>query len=119
MKTSLKLAVFGAAALLLSAFSASAATAITDANGMTLYTFDKDTGGVSVCYGDCAVKWPPYLGAEADMAKMGEGWTLVDRTDGTKQWAYDGKPTYLFIDDKAKGDMMGDGMGGVWHELAE
>ena len=88
-----------------------------DANGMTLYTFDKDTGGVSACYDDCAVKWPPYLVAEG--ATMGEDWTQVDRTDGTKQWAYDGKPLYFFIEDKAKGDMAGDGLGGVWHVVNE
>jgi predicted lipoprotein with Yx(FWY)xxD motif len=36
---------------------------LTDANGMTLYTFDKDTNGdgKSVCNDDCAVKWPPLL----------------------------------------------------------
>ena len=86
-------------------------------NQMTLYVFDKDAGGVSDCYGDCAVKWPPYLG-NAD-AKMAKGWTLVDRTDGTKQWAYDGKPVYYFAGDKAKGDAKGDGMGGKWHVIKE
>ena len=90
---------------------------LTDANGMTLYSFDKDKGSVSDCYGDCAAKWPPYLGKAAD--KMTEGWTLVDRTDGSKQWAYDGKPMYYFAGDKKKGDAAGDGLGGVWHVIKE
>jgi hypothetical protein len=34
------------------------------ANGMTLYTFDKDAGGKSVCNGPCATNWPPLM-AEA------------------------------------------------------
>lgn len=34
---------------------------LTDANGMTLYIFDKDTAGVTNCYDDCAVKWPPLF----------------------------------------------------------
>lgn len=97
--------------------TASAAGALTDANGMTLYTFDADTGGTPTCYDDCAAKWPPYLGKEGDAMK--EGWTLVDRTDGSRQWAYDGKPLYLYAGDKAKGDMTGDGMGGKWHIVSE
>ena len=90
---------------------------VADAKGMTLYIFDKDAGGNSACYDTCATKWPPYLG-KAD-AKLTEGWTLVDRTDGTKQWAYDGKRMYFFAGDKAKGDMAGDGLGGVWHVVKE
>lgn len=100
------LAVFGTA-------GAATAATLTDDKGMTLYTFDADTGGTSACYDDCAVNWPPFLGQEGDAMK--EGWTLVERTDGTMQWAYDGKPLYFYVGDKAAGDMTGDGMGGKWH----
>src|SRR5579859_5243951 len=31
---------------------------MTDFAGMTLYVFDKDTSGVSNCYGGCANIWP-------------------------------------------------------------
>ncbi|MGN6305865.1 MAG: hypothetical protein ACTHNH_13670, partial [Mesorhizobium sp.] len=31
----------------------------TDANGMTLYTYDKDEAGKSNCYDKCATNWPP------------------------------------------------------------
>jgi len=85
----------------------------TDANGMTLYTYDKDEAGKSNCYDKCATNWPP-LKAEADAKAEGE-WTVVDRTDGTKMWAYEGKPLYTFIGDKKAGEMTGDGKGGVWH----
>ncbi|MBP9951047.1 MAG: hypothetical protein V9G14_10895 [Cypionkella sp.] len=105
------------AAVLGSAFSAFAAGMVTDANGMTLYVFDKDKAGVSTCYDDCANKWPPYLGKASDA--LSEGWTLVDREGGAKQWAYDGKPMYYFAGDKAKGDASGDGLGGVWHVVKE
>ena len=90
---------------------------VTDANGMTLYTFDKDAGGTPSCYGDCAVKWPPYLGKEGDA--MAKDWTMVKRTDGAMQWAYDGKPVYFFSGDAKKGDVAGDGMGDVWHVIKE
>ena len=33
----------------------------TDAKGMTLYTFDKDTAGKSACNGPCAANWPPLM----------------------------------------------------------
>jgi predicted lipoprotein with Yx(FWY)xxD motif len=86
----------------------------TDAKGMTLYTFDKDEAGKSNCYDKCAVNWPPFLAA-ADAVPEGE-WTIIERTDGTKQWAYEGKPLYLWIEDKAPGDVTGEGKGdGTWH----
>jgi predicted lipoprotein with Yx(FWY)xxD motif len=105
------------AGLMLAVSGAFAAAAVVAKNGMTIYTFDKDTGGVSACYDDCAKKWPPYLGAKAD--KLTEGWTLVERKDKTLQWAYDKKPVYFFVNDKKKGDMTGEGMGGVWHTIME
>lgn len=112
-----RVTALAAAGVLASAWAAFAASMVVDAKGMTLYVFDKDKGGVSACYDDCAKKWPPYLGKAGET--KGEGWTLVDRTDGSKQWAYDGKPMYYFAGDKAKGDASGDGMGGVWHVIKE
>ena len=106
-----------AGALLAGQAALAEAKLVTDAKGMTLYTFDKDVGGKSVCYDDCAKKWPAWLVAAGE--KMGEGWTMVDRTGGTKQWAYDGKPVYTFAGDVKKGDTLGNGLGGVWHEIKE
>jgi predicted lipoprotein with Yx(FWY)xxD motif len=85
----------------------------TDDKGMTLYTFDKDGPGVSNCYDQCAVNWPPLMAAAGAMAE-GE-WTIVERKDGTKMWAYEGHPLYLWIKDTKPGDVTGDGVGGVWH----
>lgn len=114
----------GVAALLLSValvfaaepakvMDSSAGKIYTDANGMTLYTFDKDAAGKSNCDGDCAAQWPPFTAA-ADATAEGD-WTIVERTDGSKMWAYEGKPLYTWINDKAPGDVTGDGVGGVWH----
>jgi predicted lipoprotein with Yx(FWY)xxD motif len=91
----------------------SAGKIYTDANGMALYTFDKDEAGKSNCYDKCATNWPPFMAA-ADAKAEGE-WTIVDRTDGSKMWAYEGKPLYLYIEDKKAGDVTGEGKGGVWH----
>jgi len=85
----------------------------TDANGMTLYTFDKDSAGKSTCEGDCATKWPPFKAAAG--AKAEGEWTLIKRTDGSMMWAYDGKPLYTYQGDKKAGDTTGEGVGGTWH----
>lgn len=92
---------------------------LTDANGMTLYTFDKDTqgDGKSVCNGDCAVKWPPLM-ADDSAAAAGD-FTIVTRDDGSKMWAYKGWPLYYWYEDMAAGDTKGDGVGGVWHLAME
>jgi predicted lipoprotein with Yx(FWY)xxD motif len=84
-----------------------------DAKGMTLYTFDKDTKGVSNCNDGCAVKWPPVM---APAKAQGEGqFSVITRADGSKQWAVNGMPLYTWIKDKKSGDVTGDGVKGVWH----
>lgn len=86
---------------------------LTNANGMTLYTFDKDTDGVSNCAAECVVNWP-ILEATAEDKAEGD-YTIIVRADGMKQWAYKGKPLYTFVKDTAAGDVTGDGVKEVWH----
>ncbi len=114
----LAFAVLSAASL---AFAADPATvgetakgkALVDAHGMTLYTFAKDAGGKSACNGPCATNWPPLMAA-ADAKSMGE-WSVVTRDDGSKQWAYKGKPLYAWTKDAKPGDTTGDGfLNGAW-----
>ena len=89
-------------------------TILTDAKDMTLYIWDKDAVGVSNCYDQCAVNWPPLL-VPADTAVSGD-FTLVDRTDSDQMIvAYKGWPLYLWIKDTKPGDTTGDGVGGTWH----
>jgi predicted lipoprotein with Yx(FWY)xxD motif len=38
----------------------------------------------------------------------------MTRADGTKQTTYKGWPLYYFVKDKAAGDVLGEGVGGVW-----
>ena len=78
-----------------------------DDKGMTLYTFEKDKADKSNCNGKCAVEWPPLKVAEGAVA-AGE-WTIVTRDDGSKMWAYEGRPLYTFVDDKKPGQVTGDG----------
>lgn len=87
---------------------------LTNSTGMTLYTFDKDAGGKSACNGPCASNWPPLM-ASAD-AKPASSYTIIARDDGSKQWAYKGKPLYTFAKDTKPGDITGDGfLNGAWH----
>jgi predicted lipoprotein with Yx(FWY)xxD motif len=86
---------------------------LTDANGMTLYIFDKDEPGVTNCYEQCAINWPPFFAG--DGAEATGDFTLVERNDGTMMWAHDGWPLYYWKDDVSAGDTTGDGVGGVWH----
>ena len=88
---------------------------LTDQAGMTLYVFDKDVAnsGKSACNGDCAKNWPPLAATAAD--KAGGDFSVISRDDGSRQWAFKGKPLYLWFKDQKPGDMTGDGVNNVWH----
>ena len=87
--------------------------ALTDIRGMTLYTFDKDDINKSACNGKCAENWPPLMADPTASAPA--GYSAVTRDDGGKQWAYKGKPLYLWLKDTKPGDTTGDGVNGSWH----
>ena len=124
MKTSISLALATAMSLALAstAFAApptktgttAKGSVLTDAKGMTLYTFDKDSEGKSACKGPCATNWPVLKADAGDKAEG--GYTIISRDDGSKQWAYKGKPLYTFAKDQKAGDITGDGfLNGAWH----
>ena len=83
--------------------------------GMTLYTFDKDTPNKSTCNGPCATQWPPAMAAAG--AKPEGDMSIVMRDDGARQWAYMGKPVYLYAKDKNPGDKTGDNFKDIWHVI--
>lgn len=97
---------------------------LVDANGLTLYGFTPDTGGVPTCYGDCAAAWPPVLvdagaapaaGAGLDAALLG----TVPRDDTDQlQVVFAGWPLYSFAGDQAAGDANGQGLNDVWFVVA-
>jgi predicted lipoprotein with Yx(FWY)xxD motif len=83
--------------------------------GLTVYFYDLDqiSPGESSCTKDCAAAWPPLLAAP-DAQATGD-WKLFKRDDGSRQWAYQGKPLYLFAGDNKPGEVKGDGMQRFWH----
>jgi predicted lipoprotein with Yx(FWY)xxD motif len=88
--------------------------ALVGPNGMTLYTFAKDPAGAgkSLCVAQCAANWPPLAAAAGDAASG--DWSVITRDDGSKQWAYKGKPLYYWTKDQKPGDRTGDGFRNVW-----
>jgi predicted lipoprotein with Yx(FWY)xxD motif len=88
---------------------------ISSQNSLTEMARKRDaTPGKSACNGPCAQNWPP-LAVAANAKPMGD-WTVVTRDDGSKQWAYKGKPLYTFAKDKKPGDTTGDGfLNNAWH----
>ena len=90
-----------------------AGTVVATSDGMTLYTFDRDSAGQSACTAECAQYWHPYLanGTYKPFGKM----TIIGRADGTRQWAYDGHPLYTFVQDTAPGEIKGNEFHNEWH----
>jgi predicted lipoprotein with Yx(FWY)xxD motif len=91
---------------------------VTDANGNTLYRFDKDRTQppTTTCVDACATQWPP-VPAEDSVMVSGVDPTLVTsltRPDGTEQMVLAGWPLYRFARDKKAGDVLGQGSGGTW-----
>jgi predicted lipoprotein with Yx(FWY)xxD motif len=96
---------------------------IVDADGRSLYLFEKDKDGKPACYGKCADAWSPYLTEGAPEAGTGATADLVgtaQRTDGKTQVAYAGHPLYYYEDDKKAGDVTGNDkneFGADWYAL--
>lgn len=88
----------------------------TDANGLALYSFDRDAeAGKPSCTGECAAAWPP-LKAPADAHPFGD-WSVIARDDGSRQWAYRGHPLYRSTKDTTAGETNGNGTDGAWHTV--
>lgn len=89
-------------------------TFLVDAKGMALYIFDNDKEpGKSTCYGGCAKNWPPYAPQPNDPAPAAP-LSVITRDDGSKQYAYNGKPLYYFAKDENPEDTKGQGVGNRW-----
>lgn len=85
---------------------------LVDDEGRTVYTFDRDRRGASSCNGACAANWPP-IQAPADAKAYGR-YSVIVRGDGSRQWAYNGKPLYRRAADAGPGDRGGDGADNLW-----
>jgi predicted lipoprotein with Yx(FWY)xxD motif len=98
---------------------------LVDAEGFTVYSFAKDSGTTSSCYGPCAEAWPPVIASgkpEAGEGAMAAELGTTKRKDGTMQVTYAGHPLYTFVEDSSPGEANGNGstaFGGEWNALDE
>jgi predicted lipoprotein with Yx(FWY)xxD motif len=95
---------------------------LVDAEGHSLYLFEKDERGESYCTGACAAVWPPFdtramphAGGGVDAAALG----TIKRDDGDLQVTYHGHPLYYYAADastpgKMKGEDI-DQFGAGWY----
>jgi predicted lipoprotein with Yx(FWY)xxD motif len=97
---------------------------LVDESGMTVYLFLSDTPTTSTCYSTCATVWPPVVTTGAPQAGAGAQASLlgtITRTDGKVEVTYAGHPLYYFVQDKAAGDVKGQGINGfgaLWWVLS-
>lgn len=89
---------------------------LVDVNQATLYAFKgevmKDHESCQEHLKPCVSTWLPFP-APAMAAAVGE-FSAVTRTDGTRQWAFRGRPLYRYVDDRQPGDAEGEGQDPMW-----
>jgi predicted lipoprotein with Yx(FWY)xxD motif len=85
-----------------------------NAAGLTLYTHDGDTAESNCA--NCGDEWAP-LPAGAMARGLGD-WSVIAREDGTRRWAYKGKPVYTYAKDDKPGEPTTE-IGGKWRPVVE
>ncbi|MCB2109091.1 MAG: hypothetical protein KDE14_15380, partial [Rhodobacteraceae bacterium] len=94
---------------------------LADANGKTLYAHDREArpsfNGVAQARAmETPQLWAPVL-AGLDDKPVGQ-WSIVEKPDGTRQWAHKGKELYTNVRDKEPGDLNGiRSTDRVWHTI--
>ncbi|MCF6523856.1 SCO0930 family lipoprotein [Streptomyces sp. JJ36] len=96
---------------------------VRDAEGRTLYRFDKDSAWPmkSDCTGACLETWKPAKPVDKNKIE-GVAPKLIStlkRPDGTEQLAIDCWPVYWFTGDRQPGDTTGHGKQGLWWAVTD
>ena len=96
---------------------------LVDSRGRTLYLFEKDRNGVSMCNSACAKFWPRLTSHGSPRAGKGVHQSLLRLTrvrNGVGQVTYAGHPLYSFVGDKRPGQTSGEGLdnfGAEWYAV--
>ena len=85
---------------------------LVNAKGITIYFNDRDGANDPSCTGKCAEKWPPFAPAAGEAA--GGSFSIIERDDDLKQWAYQNVPMYRFVEDEQLGDIKGNLIDNDW-----
>jgi predicted lipoprotein with Yx(FWY)xxD motif len=86
--------------------------AFVDQNGMTIYAYEGRGGARTVVALADQTQWKPLIAPEL-AHPIGE-WSVIDRSDGIRQWAFRGKPLFTFAGDLTAGDANGVGLSKAW-----
>jgi len=88
-------------------------------DGHTLYTYkrDREQPGTSVCIDECAALWPPVIASGEP--ELVDGWSLIQREDGSTHWAYKEDPVYTYAKDTHPGAIVGEKASAYWEVLYE
>jgi predicted lipoprotein with Yx(FWY)xxD motif len=96
---------------------------LVNAQGRTLYLFEKDKGMTSACSGACASIWPPVTatkvvaGTGLSAAKL----IVAKQPGGASDVTYAGHPLYTYVGDTQPGQTKGQGLnqfGAGWYVLS-
>jgi predicted lipoprotein with Yx(FWY)xxD motif len=100
------------------AYKAAIGFYLVDGSGMTLYfrTNDIRSNGTSTCTGTCVQIWPVFYSSNLVLPPglSSSSFTVVMRADGKQQIDYNGSPLYYYASDGTPGDVLGQGIGGIW-----
>lgn len=96
---------------------------LVDADGMTVYLLTADKPGKSTCDSSCLAYWPvvPPLGKGAKPAGVMAPVASTTTPSGKPIETVGGWPLYTFVQDKAPGDVTGEGVksfGGTWYAVS-
>jgi len=84
---------------------------LTDPKGNTLYTYSKDSVGVSNCTASCLSIWPAYIDKGA-ITNLPTDIGVIKRPDnGEYQYTFKGLPLYYYVNDST-GQVTGNGVAG-------
>ena len=82
---------------------------VADASAKSVGLFDLN----SACSNACLATWKPVNAPAVAMSKG--DWSVVVREDGSRQWAFQGKPLYSYAGDLAATETRGEGKDRIWH----
>ncbi len=82
--------------------------------GFSVYASDADPPGRSNCDASCAKTWLP-MSAPQSVRPHGD-WTIIERSPGSRQWVFRGKPLYRYALDSRARSLEGSDVPG-WHNV--
>lgn len=86
--------------------------AFVNADGRTLYRFVGRGGARALVRLANQTQWRPLVAP--DLAHAMGPWSIIERSDGIRQWGYQGKPLFTFAGDLTPGDANGIGVSKDW-----